>query len=209
MKSHRAATLRGVVVAGWLDDHSTVDAAADDDDPEVRAAVISAWQRGGRLTTQRLVRALGDDNPTVRRRACECAARVDDPPPELIDRLAGATTDPDHAVVDASCFALGEIAPLHAREAVAARSLEAVATGHGDPLCRESAVAALGAIGDPDSMEVVLAACRDRATVRRRAVLALAAFEGEAVTEMLSVLLDDRDWQVRQAAEDLTAPPVE
>ncbi|MEZ5321751.1 MAG: hypothetical protein R2698_06725 [Microthrixaceae bacterium] len=51
----------------------------------------------------------------------------------------------------------------------------------------------------------ILAACSDKATVRRRAVLALAALDGDDVDAMLGVLLEDRDWQVRQAAEDLTA----
>ena len=65
------------------------------------------------------------------------------------------------------------------------------------------AVAALGAIGDTAGLPAVLAACRDRATVRRRAVIALAAFEGPDVDAALRTALDDRDWQVRQAAEDL------
>jgi hypothetical protein len=34
-------------------------------------------------------------------------------------------------------------------------------------------------------------------------VLALAAFEGNSVEAALTRALDDRDWQVRQAAEDL------
>jgi HEAT repeat protein len=49
----------------------------------------------------------------------------------------------------------------------------------------------------------VLAACDDKPAVRRRAVLALAAFDGPDVEERLRRALDDRDWQVRQAAEDL------
>jgi len=32
----------------------------------------------------------------------------------------------------------------------------------------------------------------------------LAPFEGQAVTDALQLALSDRDWQVRQAAEDLT-----
>jgi HEAT repeat protein len=78
-----------------------------------------------------------------------------------------------------------------------------VATFHSDPLVREAAVAALGALGDPDGLEAVLAACRDKAPIRRRAVLALAAFEGPEVDAALRAALDDRDWQTRQAAEDL------
>ena len=68
---------------------------------------------------------------------------------------------------------------------------------------REAAVAALGAIGDPSTLAVVLAACDDKPAVRRRAVLALAAFDGPEVEARLRAALTDRDWQVRQAAEDL------
>nr|MCS5664679.1 HEAT repeat domain-containing protein [Acidimicrobiales bacterium] len=49
----------------------------------------------------------------------------------------------------------------------------------------------------------VLAGLSDRPTVRRRAVLALASFEGDDVEAALRSALNDRDWQVRQAAEDL------
>ncbi len=80
-----------------------------------------------------------------------------------------------------------------------------MARGHGDPLCREAAVASLGSLGDPGGLGAVLAACDDRATVRRRAVLALAAFDGPEVTGMLRTMATDRDLQVRQAAEDLLA----
>jgi HEAT repeat protein len=44
----------------------------------------------------------------------------------------------------------------------------------------------------------------DKPAVRRRAVIALAPFEGPAVEEALAKALTDRDWQVRQAAEDLS-----
>ena len=50
------------------------------------------------------------------------------------------------------------------------------------------------------------AATEDKPAVRRRAVLALAPFEGDDVDAALQRALADRDWQVRQAAEDLTAP---
>ena len=64
-------------------------------------------------------------------------------------------------------------------------------------------MAALGAIGDESGLPAILAATRDRATVRRRAVLALAAFTGPEVEEALERAATDRDLQVRQAAEDL------
>jgi HEAT repeat protein len=72
-------------------------------------------------------------------------------------------------------------------------------------LCREAAVAALGAIGDPVGLPAVLAALDDKPAIRRRAAVALAAFEGPDVDDALRRCLDDRDWQVRQVAEDLLA----
>jgi len=83
--------------------------------------------------------------------------------------------------------------------------LSTLATSHEDSLCREAAVAALGSLGDPAGLPAVLVGCGDRASVRRRAVLALAAFEGDEVTEMLRTMGSDRDLQVRQAAEELLA----
>ena len=82
--------------------------------------------------------------------------------------------------------------------------LVSLATAHEDALVREAAVAALGAIGDEAGLPAILAATHDKATVRRRAVLALAPFEGDEVDEALERARADRDWQVRQAAEDLS-----
>jgi HEAT repeat protein len=74
---------------------------------------------------------------------------------------------------------------------------------HRDALAREAAVAALGALGDPLALPTILAACGDKPAVRRRAVLALAPFDGPEVDAAIEAALTDRDWQVRQAAEDL------
>ena len=74
---------------------------------------------------------------------------------------------------------------------------------HGDPLVREAAVAALGSLGDERGLEAILRACDDRANVRRRSVLALAPFDTPAVRDALRTARTDRDWQVRQSAEDL------
>jgi HEAT repeat protein len=76
---------------------------------------------------------------------------------------------------------------------------------HSDALVREAAVAALGCIGTPEAKAPILHAIRDKATVRRRAIIALAAFEGDDVEAALAQATGDRDWQVRQAAEDLLA----
>ena len=64
-------------------------------------------------------------------------------------------------------------------------------------------MASLGAIGDERGRDAVLAALADVPAVRRRAVVALAAFDGDEVDTALRARLGDRDWQVRQAAEDV------
>jgi HEAT repeat protein len=88
--------------------------------------------------------------------------------------------------------------------------LERLVTDHSDALVREAAVASLGAIGHPGPSPSILAATTDIATVRRRAVIALAPFDGPEVDDALERARTDRDWQVRQAAEDLlAAPPVD
>jgi HEAT repeat protein len=84
-------------------------------------------------------------------------------------------------------------------------ALVTTATGHSDARCREAAVAALGAIGDPTGLPAVLAALDDKPTVRRRATVALAGFDDPRVEPALQAAARDRDWQVRQAAEELVA----
>jgi HEAT repeat protein len=87
----------------------------------------------------------------------------------------------------------------------AVAALVALATDAPEQLCREAAVAALGALGDPAGLDAILRACGDRPNVRRRAVLALAPFDGAEVRRALEHALRDRDRQVRQAAQDLLA----
>ena len=170
-------------------------ALLDDDDPAVRATALGALARAGALHAADVKRALADDDARVRRRACEEAVAVTD-----VD-LVALLSDPDTSVVDAAAWALGE---RGSGAADAVEALVAVAREHEDALCREAAVAALGAIGDRRGLDAVLtAASGDRPAVRRRAVVALAAFDGPEVDAALRAALEDRDWQVRQAAEDL------
>ncbi len=223
-----------VVDAGHRGDSSTVVRAAAAADPRLRHAAVGSFHRLGELTEERLLTALRDDEPVVRHRACEIAARwvlaphagqsiaavVD----ELVERLGDVDT-----VAEVAAFALGETGtaletgpaieagaaledtalestapdgadPPEPPAAVVA-ALEAMAIGHEAHLCREAAVAALGALGA--GKDTILRALQDRATVRRRAVIALAPFDGDDVDDALQAALDDRDWQVRQAAEDL------
>lgn len=189
-------------MAGHLDDALTARSARIDPSPPVRVAALGALDRLGLLATADLGDALEDRSPLVRRRACElCATRAE----TGAHRLPAMLGDDDATVVEAACFALGELGSPSGSEAVPA--LAGVVTTHEDPLCREAAVAALGAIGDASALPAILAATTDKAAVRRRAVLALAPFDGAEVDAALARAGSDRDWQVRQAAEDLRVVP--
>ena len=63
-------------------------------------------------------------------------------------------------------------------------------------------------LGAVRAVDTIIAGTTDKPAVRRRAVLALAPFLGaddigRSVEEAINRALKDRDWQVRQAAEDL------
>lgn len=186
---------RAAAVAGHAGDEPGARALLDHADPAVRATALGALGRLGRASAADVGAALADPSPEVRRRACRVAVPV-----AGVD-LVAMLDDTDAGVVEVAAWALGERAGA-SKEAVA--RLAAVATAHDDALCRESAVAALGAIGDERGLPAVLAATRDKPAIRRRAVIALAAFEGPEVEDALERALQDRDWQVRQAAEDLS-----
>jgi HEAT repeat protein len=188
------------VRAGFTDapDVDALDAAAHHADPKVRAAALGARVRlrVGALDAWRA--ACTDPDPVVRRRAAESAPRVDGPDPDLVVALAA---DADASVAEAAAWALGELVVEGSVADVIEATLDDLVRGHDDPLVREAAVAALGARGR--GLTAILHACGDRPAVRRRAVLALAPFDGPEVTAALERALEDRDWQVRQAAEDL------
>ena len=188
---------REAALAGHNRDENQARALLGDASPQVRATALAALARMGALRPVDAERALRDADASVRRRACGVAVALDD---EV--GLAALLHDPDPSVVEACASALGE---RGAASTDAVPALASVATAHDDPLCREAAVAALGAIGDERGLPAILAAARDKPAVRRRAVIALAPFDGPDVEQALRAALEDRDWQVRQAAEDLLA----
>jgi HEAT repeat protein len=147
-------------------------------------------------------RAAADPDPAVRRRAADVAPGFAHSAGDIAGGLVALLDDREVSVAEAAAWALGELGPA-AVEAEAVGRLAEAAIGHSDPLVREAAVAALGALGDQAGMEAVLAACKDKPAIRRRAVLALAAFEGPEVDAALQAAREDKDWQTRQAAEDL------
>lgn len=185
-------------------------AVTGDPDPRVRAAALGALVRAGDADAAltRWHDARGDAVPHVRRRVADLA-------PALAARSEGGTgaegiaaalvatlSDPDVTVVVGAAWALGELGGDTLPDDGIA-TLTDLVSHHRDALAREAAVGALGALADPAGLPAILAACDDKPAIRRRAVLALAPFEGELVDAALRRALDDRDWQVRQAAEDL------
>lgn len=182
-----------------------------DPDARVRIAALGALVRGAPKVSGRAAwrRATRDTDATVRRRAAELAPALDTRATRatMVDRVLTLLADDDVLVAEAAAFALGELGSRRQRvtkDGLLSAALARATTEHADPLVREAAVAALGAIGDASSLPAVLTATRDRPAIRRRAVLALAAFEGAEVEAAIQAALTDTDWQVRQAAEDLS-----
>lgn len=199
MSEDAAHRRRDAAVAGHTGDEATARSLLTDEDHKVRATALAALDRIGALGDDELAAALGDPAPGVRRRALSLVAtRPGDRPPAALALL----DDEDPVVAETAAWAAGERQPP---EPGAAEALTRLATEHPEHLVREAAVAAIGAIGDPVGLPAVLLALEGRATLRRRAVLALAAFEGPEVDAALERALSDRDRQVRQAAEDLVS----
>lgn len=173
--------------------------ASDLPGPERAFALAAVVRNAPSATGADLWRqAAADADPRVRLRAAQLAPQLGRSATSNV--LATLLADEDPWVAEAAAFAIGE----HPRPGrVATDALAVAAEQHTDPLVREAAVAALGARGDPATLPIVLRACDDKPAIRRRAVLALAAFEGPEVEARLRVALEDRDWQVRHAAEEL------
>lgn len=199
------ARRRRAALAGHNGDIAEARSFLHDSDPNVRATALGALNRCGALTKPELLSATCDPDAIVRRRACTEATTWDGAVGDPIDEEVAAALrllldDTDDSVVEVASWACGERPPA-AKETIT--RLSEIATTHTDSLCRESAVAALGALEDEAGLPAILAATLDKATVRRRAVIALAPFDGPEVDAALQRALEDRDWQVRQAAEDL------
>lgn len=206
------------VVAGHRGEAAAAERLLDDDDAGVRAAALGALARCGALRADQVRQALGDRAATVRCRAAELA------PPEI--ELVGLLSDADASVVEVAAAALGE----RDRDPGPVAELCRVARSHDELLCRESAVAALGAIAagldadaGPESdaaldathdadramaLEVLLDAMDDRPQIRRRALLGLHQFDDDRAETAVRAGLEDRDRQVRAVAGELLGVPV-
>lgn len=195
------ATRRSVALAGHTGDLDGARRGLVANDAAVRAVALGALERLGVLSDDELTAALTDSAVPVRRRAATITARH--PAVDLLPVLA----DRDPTVVEVAAWACGEHEQVS--DAILQRLIVLATQTTIDALVRESSVAALGAIGADRGLDAILSATTDKPAVRRRAVLALAPFldphhpRANDVAAALARALTDRDWQVRQAAEDL------
>jgi HEAT repeat protein len=170
--------------------------------PRQRILALRASNRRALLTREDWVAVLTDPDVDVRRDALSLLAYLDDVERDVLVFVRESLDDPDALIVDAAIFALGEHLDVESVDHLARLARE-----HEDARCRESAVAALGALGDDRGRAAVLAALEDKPPVRRRAIVALANFEGPDVEAALALAAEDRDWQVRAAVDQLNKEP--
>lgn len=173
-------------------------AALDTSDGHERILALRGLVRREAMDEARWTRVLSDDDVELRREALELWAHYPLDERSVTSLVVGLLRDGDALVADAAAFALGEHLALEAVD-----ELCRVAREHEDPRCRESAIGALGALGDERARATVIAALEDKPSVRRRAVVALANFEGPDVDAALAAAAEDRDWQVRAAVDQL------
>ena len=145
-------TRRDVAVAGHTGDAEVARSGLTGDDAAVRATALGALERLGVLSDVELVAALSDSEPRVRRRAAEVAATH--PAVDLVPMLS----DADPNVVETAAWACGE---HESNRPEVVRRLIELSADAAEPLVREAAVAALGAIGDPAAIEPVYQAAGD------------------------------------------------
>ena len=185
-------------LAGHRGETSQARALLVDPDATTRRVALGALERLNELTAAELQVALDDSNVSVRRRALEISAQRPDV------EIESYLHDPDASVADMAAFSLGE-----REETDAVEGLTKMASGHSDELCRETAVAALGALATttgadrPTILICLLEAMNDRAQVRRRAVLGLFQFEEPEAQQAVASALSDKDRQVRAVASEL------
>ncbi|MDE3007560.1 MAG: HEAT repeat domain-containing protein [Acidobacteriota bacterium] len=192
---------RALVAASYHDDDAAKHLLGDviaNGAPRARVLALRGAARHELLSDHAWRALLSDDEVIVRREVARLLAYRAPLADGLADALVEALGDDDPLVVERAAFALGEHACV-----VALDALRDTGANHDDPRCRESAVAALGAIGDERALTTVIAALEDKAPIRRRAIVALSNFEGPEVDAALARAGEDRDWQVRAAVSQL------
>ena len=158
--SSDADAWRRVAEAGHTGDEGIARESVAADDPVLRELSLGALERMGRLSDGDLQAAFSDGDHAVRRRAALIAAK------RRAVSLTPLLNDVHDGVVEAAAWACGEHEVVSEEEFA---TLVSLATAASEPLVREAAVAALGAIGDQRGLAAILAGCTDKPAIRRRA----------------------------------------
>lgn len=196
--SHNPSAERfSVIEAGFTGDVDTALHGLTHTDSAVRASALRSLHRLSALSASHVENALSDPSAEVRRVAVEVSVDLHH------ISIHPLLKDDDVFVAEMAAWCLGE-RPQPSDDEV--NALIESTLQHGESVVREACAAALGSLGDERGLPAILAACEDKPAVRRRAVLALAPFEGDDVDAALHHALEDRDWQVRQNAEILLNP---
>ena len=190
-------TLVRASARGEDDDLTLLTRGLSADRTRTRILALRGLCRCATVTEDQWRAALADDDVDVRREALTQLSQYE-PSTSLMDEVVTLLENEDALVVDAAAFALGEF--LYEP---AVSVLCRVAATHDDARCREAAIAALGAIGHDDARDVIIGALKDKPPVRRRAIVALANFEGPDIEQALALASEDKDWQVRAAVSQL------
>lgn len=169
--------------------------------PEVRRLAAAASAGLGSAAIGPITRlANSDPDQEVRAEAVEVLGRMG---VGAFDAVWATRADPATRVVESTATALGEIG-----DARAVPWLAETLADHPEVIVREAAVAALGAIGDDRALPAILeAAGAGKPQIRRRAVVALTAFEGLEVEQALMAARLDRNPMVREVAEMVLGRP--
>lgn len=186
-----------VIEAGFTGNAGLAREHLSHEDAQIRSSALLALNRMRDLGASDIELAITDVHPVVRRTAVELCAVVQSV------AIVSLLQDEDVFVAEMAAWSLGERHEISDEEI---HALINATTNHDEAVVREACAAALGSLGDERGLPAILSACTDKPAVRRRAVLALAPFEGEQVDEALQRALEDNDWQVRQNAEVLLHP---
>lgn len=197
MSHHSTDERFAVIEAGFTGNVDVAVSGLTHSDDATRASALRSLHRMSALTESHILGALSDSSAEVRRTAVEMSVEIHD------IEIHSLLNDVDVFVAEMAAWCLGErTAPTD----VEVESLIEATLHHPEAVVREASAAALGSLGDERGLPAILVACTDKPAVRRRAILALAPFDGDDVNAALHAALEDRDWQVRQNAEILLNP---
>ena len=182
-----------------LDDPETFLSNAD---PELRRLAASHLAGSSEPDVVNVLCEMMSHDPDARVRA-EAAECVGLSGLDRTESLLAALDDPDATVVEAVVTALGE-----RDDERSVPPLIDLAYDGSTRMIQEAAVAALGANGHIDGLPVLLdLVVSGPPQVRRRCVVALTVFDGDAVETALRAAAQDNNPMVREAAEMVVGRP--